>query len=771
MIVAARNALGVAIDLPNSEELVDQPGALRQLSNAQYAYFVVTQDGDYSVVELLSDHLYAGLKHILVDLLHGQNFSRQNIWLPLLGTGSGGLEAPASLQLTLNAIENNETGFFDHRCELDLSLTPGIPAGELEMMLDYIRQFDSEHAWLTVDLSAFDPDTLLNTEAAFHHDGPANVDRLNFGPYVEALRVFLSNQEKTRTPISIAIDGPWGSGKSTFMLLLRKALNENILDEHRLDYTATTDSSHWFTSGLRLLWACLFVFDWWFALMRILERAPNFIEVFQGHWRAQAALDPASRFWLAFNIAEAQQDKVRASWRRFETAYVNVWRSQKADNIAAAIVHQLIQDLSVRKGPSFHVRLGLARLNRWRLIEMMFERLAGNIVTLVLMLAVLLFFGSDLIIAGMANNQAKMLADSGPVLGAGAIFAYGLLTRLNKASVQVRLSDFVQKPNYVDIVGPLSEVEQDFQRILRLLRSEGKTLVLFVDDLDRCSPDDTARIVEALNVFFAREGEENCIFILGLHRDLVATNLEIAYDKLVKQVDSKPLLAGQRPYGRRFLEKLAQLVVQIPRPDETALNNYIAGLNGQTAAHLQTAVTAKLTRERQLGGDRPDPVWEAAREQLQAQGVSDEQIDAAEAEVLAQHRRIEEAERIDENDTVFREVFAQISPYLHNSPRQYKRFFNVFRLNAYVDAARLNPRSVSERAAMLDIAKQTAISIEHPLLDRYLNDGEGHWQQCQDWARQAQAGTTLQQDPVLTLEDEVKKQIDRNRLLQDLLTL
>src|SRR5579864_392904 len=54
-------------------------------------------------------------------------------------------------------------------------------------------------------------------------DLPATEDHLGFPPYVMALAGFLAS-EKTQPPLTLSIEGTWGSGKSSFMMQLKQAL-------------------------------------------------------------------------------------------------------------------------------------------------------------------------------------------------------------------------------------------------------------------------------------------------------------------------------------------------------------------------------------------------------------------------------------------------------------------------------------------------------------------------------------------------------------------
>ena len=54
-------------------------------------------------------------------------------------------------------------------------------------------------------------------------DQPTDTDRLGFDAYVKAVSQFLSNPA-TEPPLTMSIEGEWGCGKSSFMRMVRKAL-------------------------------------------------------------------------------------------------------------------------------------------------------------------------------------------------------------------------------------------------------------------------------------------------------------------------------------------------------------------------------------------------------------------------------------------------------------------------------------------------------------------------------------------------------------------
>ena len=70
---------------------------------------------------------------------------------------------------------------------------------------------------------SYSPESVRNVGVS---DQATGVDSLGFKPYVTAIANFLLNKE-TQPPLTLSIEGKWGSGKSSFMKQLEKYLREN----------------------------------------------------------------------------------------------------------------------------------------------------------------------------------------------------------------------------------------------------------------------------------------------------------------------------------------------------------------------------------------------------------------------------------------------------------------------------------------------------------------------------------------------------------------
>lgn len=67
-----------------------------------------------------------------------------------------------------------------------------------------------------------------NISVRTFEDQATEIDRLGFEPYVKAIAKFLANKD-TKPPLVLSIEGEWGSGKTSFMLQLKKELGDQTI--------------------------------------------------------------------------------------------------------------------------------------------------------------------------------------------------------------------------------------------------------------------------------------------------------------------------------------------------------------------------------------------------------------------------------------------------------------------------------------------------------------------------------------------------------------
>jgi predicted KAP-like P-loop ATPase len=106
------------------------------------------------------------------------------------------------------------------------------------------------------------------------------------------------------------------------------------------------------------------------------------------------------------------------------------------------------------------------------------------------------------------------------------------------------------------------EFRRDFQEFLG--ETKIKTLVVIIDDLDRCLPDTIIETLEAIKLFLF---VPRTAFLLGADERLVRYAVRRRF----------PELPGERAeVGRDYLEKLVQFAIRVPPLSRTEMETYIA---------------------------------------------------------------------------------------------------------------------------------------------------------------------------------------------------
>jgi hypothetical protein len=135
--------------------------------------------------------------------------------------------------------------------------------------------------------------------------------------------------------------------------------------------------------------------------------------------------------------------------------------------------------------------------------------------------------------------------------------------------------------------GYLYLLQHDVRELVDLA-TEHASFYIFVDDLDRCSPAIVADTIEAVNLFLTKAFGP-CNFVLALDPATVSAHLETAHPSIQERAIDDPVSFGHlRHTGWRFMEKILDLPIRLPRIPDAAISNYLnellnAGSAGQGA--------------------------------------------------------------------------------------------------------------------------------------------------------------------------------------------
>ena len=482
-------------------------------------------------------------------------------------------------------------------------------------------------------------------------------DTLGFEPYVQALATFLTNP-RTRGPLTISIEGEWGSGKSSFMLQLRDALAPAV--------------KAWNKTSSRS------------------DEAPVIVEF--NAWRH----DKSEELWAAF---------ARALQRAF---------SEREPPPPPRGERRKSRQVRFPRRWRGHAKLLRLRFN-WRqgwLDMVRFVALLGALLLLSLGLPVV--FGEeswDTIQAWLNWSNAEILDRilRGILIASGGLgylaVAVALFKRLRTFigdPFSVDLRKHLRAPNYDAKTSFIEEFHNDFKRILDAYVDRDRKVVCFIDDLDRCEVPKAAELMQALNLMIS--DDPRMIFLLGMDREKVAAGLAVKFKDLIPYLpeaerglaeeSSLPEPSAAASRGRRFghdsIEKFVQISYALPQTAERNLDRFLRDLSPEPVRPSESFLK-RFARRWQPWAPKPPGTPSAKpqggpqsseEEQSPLDGPSDEQR-VAEGEQATQqnYERLTELEESEDDPAFTAELVRLVAPAFDHNPRRLKQFLNLFRLN------------------------------------------------------------------------------------------
>jgi hypothetical protein len=153
---------------------------------------------------------------------------------------------------------------------------------------------------------------------------------------------------------------------------------------------------------------------------------------------------------------------------------------------------------------------------------------------------------------------------------------FAKLATLNTACIKDITSYLEQSEEFENQVAKsyekwISEIEtlkKEFKELVNEICQDKSSLVLFIDDIDRCLPENVIKLIENIKHFLSTEGC-NCIFVIGVDKAVLSAAIRARY--------GSDVITGQE-----YLEKIINLSVSIPKLGHEASEQYIL----QTAKKL-----------------------------------------------------------------------------------------------------------------------------------------------------------------------------------------
>lgn len=511
-----------------------------------------------------------------------------------------------------------------------------------------------ETAGVTVEVIGAAPTGPELTSARLGADTPSSSDELGFLEYAQAIARFLTHSD-SKPPLTISIQAPWGGGKSSLMRMIQRELDASKRPE-LVDSEATKIPS---STTERLSVG---------ELKRTLATV-------------QSGSEPA----LPFVPKSTSATKQRV------TVWFNAWKYESTNQVWAglidAILEQVPQRMTWKEREEFWALLNIRRIGVGRIRQRFYEHMIGLALrtSVGALRAALLAAGTAALVfflpyfASVGQSLHSVLGWAVPISLAAKW--HMAKSKANDEPVADVFKDLVEIPKYEEQLGFVHQVERDLKRVFECLPpNEG--LVIFIDDLDRCTPTKVAAVLEAVNLFLAGDFQ-SCCFVIGMDTEMVAAALQVAHKDLVDKLPD----GEATPLGWRFMDKFVQLPFVIPP---------------LTVANRSNLMFHLLGREKKEG---PELATTGATAEVNAPRASFD--DEAEKSLLLQR-----------DSDLFVTLATIGAAVLSRNPRELKRFINLLRFNYFLRFSRVRQGLPAPPPATL--AKWTVLSVKWPEHARWL---------------------------------------------------
>jgi hypothetical protein len=414
-------------------------------------------------------------------------------------------------------------------------------------------------------------------------DRRATRDHLDRGALIRALAEMVrSPLEKNRHddatgPSVIAVDGPWGAGKTSVMGLV----------QDQLDSEEPVDRPGWWRRRWR-------------------GRRLTVAEALWVLWRWRKEPEPVAKPKPGPEpepASELEPESGQGGRRELVTVWFNPWAHQSSEQVWAGLARAILKAVTGRlharepEQARYWLRRNAGRLDRGQLRRHLFHAVRSPMLKvaffalLVPIAAALLryeasfpFFGFDvpatraaawlvggMVVLSLAHTLLRLLFGR-----AAAYCPPGVLDGpvLSGVLAQPGSDQAVRDPLYHARSGYLYLLQHDIQKLLLDAEKQGLEVVVFIDDLDRCTSKTTAEVLEAVNLFLSEQFPATR-FVIGLDMGVVADQIDSALGaNSVRRYFDDPSA------GWTFLRKLIQLPVVLPRIPAATLDRLVGEFLG-----------------------------------------------------------------------------------------------------------------------------------------------------------------------------------------------
>jgi len=128
-----------------------------------------------------------------------------------------------------------------------------------------------------------------------------------------------------------------------------------------------------------------------------------------------------------------------------------------------------------------------------------------------------------------------------------------------REKVSLDLDVILKKNPYEIQVTELQRLQDQFEHLVETWVGEAGQLAVFIDDLDRCTPDKVPEVLEAIKLF---TNTPRCVYLIGLDHEIVCRGIKAKYNFEKGEEDE-------------YLEKIVQIPFHLPPLDQNRVLRYM----------------------------------------------------------------------------------------------------------------------------------------------------------------------------------------------------
>ena len=483
------------------------------------------------------------------------------------------------------------------------------------------------------------------------------------------------------------IDGAWGSGKSSLLLLIRKALEEAAQKEKSQKgprYSIREALVKWSQESSLLA----IVRE---ALRLKAQKKPqesSLLAIVREALRLKAQKKPqdSSQHSVNCSLRDVLKKFRRVKSTQWIIVEFNAWQNQRTGPPWWSLMDTVYTQ--ARKAIAKKTKLRSFKLslweNQWRLRTKHSNILLAMSVTFAI-IGFLILAGVIELPSIITNEATSSLVNAtqtqaenpiGEDLGyfvnfkftgiiafiVAAFSFFGMVkTSLVPGSSQAA-KEFMELSN-----DPMNRIKYHFSKLISKIEDP---VIIFIDDLDRCRDDYTVEFLEGIQTLFRKV---NIIYVIAADKRWIYSSYEKSYEVFKAYLDEPGF-----PFGYLFLQKIFQLSVFMPSPSQVLKDGYWNYLisSAPDKSYEEMAKAEKDAEEKisstnesewldEIKHGNPDPIYQ---QRLRDKAI--EKLATPEVQIQIEH------------------MLKPYTPLLDPNPRSMKRFVNMYQIVRATDLLR-----------------------------------------------------------------------------------